>query len=119
MQNDIVVRYEDMDFYYCTNHYDVHWEGYCIHNGKLAKYRTRDLTDYQKMNDTCPSCGPEDKSYEHCHCQSYVDVVCHIEELTLTERIKAWLHIHIGLKVWYVKNWGWTGVYYWKNWYNR
>lgn len=31
--------YEDMDFVYITNHYDVHLEGLCRYNGELHKFK--------------------------------------------------------------------------------
>lgn len=115
----IRVPYEDMKFYFCESHYDVHWSGICICNGKLARYVTKDLTDYQKMNDTCPSCGLEDKPDEYCHCQGYTDVVCEITELSLSERIAVWFGVNVKSRLWYLRHWGIQGLYYWKNWYKR
>jgi len=115
----ITVPYEEMNFYFCNSHYDIHWSGICIYNGKLAKYRTCDQTDYQTMTDTCPTCGPADQPLIYCHCETYTDVVCDITELTLLERIKCWLDIHVRLRLWYIKEWGLQGIYYWNNWYKR
>jgi hypothetical protein len=115
----IRVPYHEMNFYFCNSHYDIHLSGICIYKGKLAKYVTHDLTDYQEMTDTCPSCGVENLSDELCHCTSYVDVECEITELTLLERIQCWFDVNIGMRLWYIRRWGINGIYYWKNWYKR
>lgn len=113
----ITIRYEDMKFHYITHHYDVHWGGTCWYNGKLAKFHTVDKTDYQLMNDTCPSCkdgGTDD--CKDCHCTSYPDLECVIEELSFIDRIKT--HISVQWhRTWYIRQWGWRGFGYFNNWY--
>lgn len=86
----IKVNYDDMVFHYITRHYDVHWSGTCIYDGKIAEFITHDETDYQHMNDTCPSCyyGALDK---YCHCESFTDLWCEIIPLPLWKQ--AILHI--------------------------
>jgi len=115
----IRIPYENMKFYYCYSHYDIHLSGICVYNGKLAKYVTYDETDYQTMTDTCPSCGLENKPVEHCHCEAYTDVVCEITELSPLDRLECWFNVHVGMKLWYIKRCGLQGLHYWKNWYNR
>ncbi len=120
LQTDkIRVPYDSMNFYYTYDHYDIHLSGVCIHNGKLAKYETHDLTDYQTMTDTCPSCGPADQPLLYCHCEPYTDVVCEITELPLLKRIGCWLDVHITLKIKFIRRWGLDGMPYWRNWYKR
>lgn len=85
----IKVPYEDMEFHYIMSHYDLHWAGTCIYNGKIAEFVTHDDTDYQTMDDTCPCCkvgGSND--YKDCHCTSYVNLWCEIRELSFWQRVK-------------------------------
>ena len=87
--NVIRVKYDDMQFHYITSHYDLHWAGTCIYNGKIAEFVTRDETDYEAINDACPSCkdgGTND--YKDCTCEAYAELWCEIKELTFVERVK-------------------------------
>lgn len=113
----IKIPYEDMKFHYITSHYDVHWAGTCWYNGKLAKFQTIDVTDYQLMDSTCPCCKDGGTgAYLDCHCKSYPDLVCEIEELSFIERIK--MHFKVQwLRTWYVRQWGLRGFGYFNNWY--
>ena len=82
------VPYNEMNFVWISNHYDVHWEGICRHEGKLCKFITHDLTDYQKMNDECPYCSDQTEDWNACTCGPYSDLVCDIIPLGLWEKIK-------------------------------
>ena len=112
----IKVRYEHMKFYYITNHYDFHLEGYCWWEGKLAKFVSRDETDYQTMNDTCPYCSDQTTDMNKCHCQNAPDVFCYIEKLSFRDRIKAWYHVNVESKLYFIRHWGLRGIFYWNNW---
>jgi len=113
----IKIRYEDMKFHYTTSHYDYHLAGTCYYNNKLAKYISKDETDYQTMNDTCPCCSVENGDWNQCHCENAPEVYCYITELSLGKRILARLYPYYSL-LWYMKNWGLQGRHYWKRWKN-
>ena len=116
----IEVPYDDMDFYYCLNHYDIHLKGYCIHNGEIAEYSTLDLTDYDAMQNACPSCKPGGSNeWNDCHCSTYVNVVCYVAELSFFGRMKAWLYVNVYLPLWYMCKWRLQGFSYYMNWRNR
>lgn len=83
----IEIPYDKMKFHFTTGHYDIHWSGTCIYNGKIAEYFTRDDSDYQLMNDTCPCCSIDGDNYNDCHCESYPDIICVITEIPLYKRI--------------------------------
>lgn len=87
----IKLPYDDVNFYYITNHYDLHITGYCLYNGKLAKFDTE--WDDPK------------------------DAECTITELSFYERMKSYLYIHVYLRAWYIYRWGTHGIQFWKRWY--
>lgn len=82
------IPYDQVQFRWVSNHYDIHWEGYCIHPTiGLSKFITKDLTSYE--DHYCYRCDGELESAE-CDCpDSYSDVVCDIYKLNLLEKIKA------------------------------
>lgn len=87
----IKVSYDDMKFHYITSHYDVHWRGTCIYNGKIAEFQTVDETDYDTMTDTCPYCKGDNYKTVHiskCHCKVYPELFCMITEIPLLQRIQ-------------------------------
>lgn len=82
----IRVEYEKMIFHHIDVHYDVHWSGTCIYDGKIARFITHDDTDYQTMDQTCPHCY-YDADPKYCHCEAYVDLWCEVIPLpSLLER---------------------------------
>lgn len=113
------VPYDDMKFYFVTNHYDYHLSGTCIHNGRIALFESHDETDYQLMNDTCPCCkdgGTDD--YKDCHCENAPNVYCYITELPFLQRIRYRLRPYYSLIAHYIRNYGIRmGLYYWSRWF--
>lgn len=63
-----------------NGYYDIVWSGVCILDGRFYTFRTVDLTDYQKMNDTCPCCSIEDLD-RPCHCENYKAIFCVLEKI--------------------------------------
>ena len=114
--NMIKLPYEEMKFHYITNFYDYPLTGTCIYQGKIALFEASDETDYQLMNDTCPSCGPENKPDEFCHCQNAPDLFYYITVLPFGKRIYYRVQPYLSL-LWYVRRYGLLGIKYWKRWY--
>lgn len=87
------ILYSELIKYYVTSHYDISWKGYCIHEGLICSFITRDETDYQKMNDECPICTLDSIDgfmlYRECTCESYKDVYVDVYPLSFLQRMKA------------------------------
>lgn len=111
----IKLPYNQMKFKYITNYYDYPLSGTCIYNNKIALFQAKDETDYQTMIDTCPCCSKNGDNWEDCHCQNAPDLFYYITELSLGKRIfyriKPYYYI-----LWYIRNYGLQGIYYWKHW---
>ena len=112
----IRVPYEEMKFHYITNYYDYPLTGTCIYNGQIALFEANDETDYQKMTDTCPSCGPENKPDEFCDCRNAPDLFYYITTLPWYKRIFYRLEVYYYL-LWYPTIYGLQGYYYWDRWF--
>lgn len=84
------IKYEDMDFVWISNHYDVHWEGLCRVDGKLCKFKTHDETNYEAMKNSCPYCGnDESDDIDTCTCEAYKTLMCEIIPLSVLGKIAA------------------------------
>ena len=44
------VKYEDVNFRFISNHYDVHLGGTCIYNGELCEFKN-EYPDYDEDTD--------------------------------------------------------------------
>lgn len=83
------VRYDEVDWYWHTFHYDVHWAGYGYYNGKMYQVKTVDDTDYDAMNNACPCCKPNGTDdWKECICESYKDLNCELTEMTTLDILK-------------------------------
>ena len=67
-----------------TRIYDLVWSGVTKINNIEYQFRTKDLTDYDTMNDTCRYCS-QDKHIEellkYCHCENYKEIICILEKV--------------------------------------
>ena len=64
------VKYEDVNFRFISNHYDVHLGGTCIYNGELCEFKN-EYPDYDEDTD------------------EWKDMIVEIYQLTLKEKL-AW-----------------------------
>lgn len=86
------IPYNDTAFVWVNSHYDIHLEGLCTYSGMLCRFVAHDNTDYQRMAAACPYCSSDDdENWDACTCDSYVDVVCDIYQLTPIEKLK-WIY---------------------------
>ena len=86
----IDMKYEDVNFYYITNYYDMPLEGFCLHEGKLAKF----------------DCRWDDEEPEYY----FIPIPFYL-------RWYYYLYIHVYLKLWFIKGWGKNGLRYWSRWF--
>ena len=64
--------------------YDIIWAGITKLNNITYRFKTKDLTDYETMNDTCRYCSVDEYSQElmkFCHCENYVELICILEKV--------------------------------------
>jgi hypothetical protein len=87
-----IIPYEETQFVFVTNHWDIHLKGYCIYEGKWAIFEAHDDTDYEEMSANCKYCSGRSTDDDDCDCENYTDVICFITPLTLRERTRARLH---------------------------
>lgn len=84
MEKITTILYDEVDFVWILNHWDIHLEGLCNHNGELCYFETQKGTGY--WDEEC--C--EDIERE---CDEYVEVIpnkCDIYSLTKEEK-QSWL----------------------------
>lgn len=62
------VKYEDVDFRFISNHWDVHLGGTCIYNGELCEFKNQ-YPDYNEETD------------------DWEDMIVEIYQLTLSEKL--------------------------------
>lgn len=75
------ILYEELVTYYVTNYYDLAWKGYCIHDGLICSFKTRDET--QEMVDACPCCSLDDPTDTSiCTCENYKDLYVDVYPLS-------------------------------------
>lgn len=67
-----------------TRRYDIIWAGTTKINNIKYRFKTRDLTDYETMNDTCMCCREDtliEELVKFCHCENYVELICILEKV--------------------------------------
>lgn len=87
----IEVTFADIEIVETFLKYDIPLKGICRYQKKLYQFTTVDKTDYEKMQSECPYCSSSKDSIitmDECTCQSFVDVVCQLEVLTFSQKLK-------------------------------